>query len=304
MELKGTSARASIFIAIAVILWGFSFIWTNDLIQYNVPIFIFIFMRMVIAGLLMFIFSSALKKLQRIEKKDLKWFLLMSFFEPFIYFIGESYGLKLTNSATLAAVIIATIPIFSLVLGRIIYKENLSLLNTIGVLLTLPGVVFFVWQSGAIKADYFIGILFLILAVVGAVGYSAVCKKLTSKYNSYTITTYQFVFAAGYFFFPFVFSGVPQWEPHFLSFEVLKPLLFLAVLCSCLSFFLYVDAMKYLGMTKTVTWTSLIPMVSALAAFVSGDETFTVAQIAGIVIVVAGVILSQRKSLKNNLKKS
>lgn len=298
MVKKVGSALATFFIATAVVLWGFSFIWTNDLLQYDVPIFIFIFMRMTIAGSLMFIVSKITKKLQKIEKKDWKWFFLMSFCEPFIYFIGESYGLKLTNSATLAAVVIATIPIFSLVLGRIIYKENISRLNAIGVLMTLPGVILFVWQSGALHADYFRGILLLILAVFGAVGYATVCKRLTSKYNAFTITTYQFVLSLIFFFIPFVVSCSNQWEPRFLSFEVMKPLLFLAVLCSSLSFFFYTESVKYLGMIKTVTWTSLIPLVSAAVAFFSGDEVFTILQVLGILVVVIGVIFSQRNSLK------
>ena len=106
-------AKKSIYIAafIAVFLWGFSFIWTNDIINAQVPIFTFLFIRLALAGIILFIFSKATKKLQKLNLKDFLWLLLMSFFEPFIYFIGESYGMKATGSAVLTAVIIATIPI-------------------------------------------------------------------------------------------------------------------------------------------------------------------------------------------------
>ncbi|MDD2595577.1 MAG: DMT family transporter [Bacteroidales bacterium] len=289
------SGLVYLYVSIAILLWGFSFIWTNDLIGYDVPIFVFIFMRMAIAGSLMVVISKVAGKLQKIRKKDLKWFFLMSFFEPFIYFIGESYGLKITNSATLSAVIIATIPLFSLIIGQILYKEKLTGLNIAGIIITLPGVILFVWSEGSIKAEYYYGILFLLLAVLGAVGYSAVCKKLTENYNAFTITTYQFVIAALFFLTPFIIWGLPEWKPEFLSFRVLKPLLFLAVLCSCLAFVLYVKSMEKLGMTRTVIFTSLIPAISAIGAYFSGREVFSIQQILGMVIALGGVILAQYK---------
>lgn len=294
MSTKG-GFLSYIFILTAVVLWGFSFVWTNELIRYDVPIFVFIFIRMVISGALMLIFSKCIGKLQKIEGSDLKWFFLMSLFEPFIYFIGESYGLKLTDSATLTAVVIATIPVFTLIVGQIIYKEQLTWMNKAGVLLTLPGVVLFVWDSGGISVKYIYGILFLILAVFGSVGYTTICKKLSDKYNAFTITTYQFVIASLYFLIPFLFLGLPHWNNKFLSIDVIKPLLMLAFFCSCLAFLLYVQSIKNLGMTKSVIFTSLIPAVSAMGAYFAGQEVFNFQQIAGMVIVLAGVISAQIK---------
>ena len=122
----------------------------------------------------------------------MKWMLLLAFFEPFIYFIGESYGLKITGSATLSAVIIATIPIFTMIMGRLLFNESLSRLNVAGIIAAVLGIVLFVW-NGTISSENYYGILFLFLAVAGAVGYSSICKRLTSTYNAITITTWQFL---------------------------------------------------------------------------------------------------------------
>jgi len=291
--MKEKASFIYIYISIAIILWGFSFVWTNELLIYDVPIFIFIFMRMVLAGTIMFVFSKITGKLQKVDKSDWRWFFLMAFFEPFIYFIGESYGLKITNSATLAAVVIATIPIFTLIIEQRLYKARLSLFNKAGVFLTLPGIVLFVWSGDGIKADYYYGIMFLLLAVFGSVGYTAVCKKLTCKYNAITITTYQFIFAALFFLIPFLFFGLPKWSPEYLSFKVLKPLMLLAVLASCFAFVLYVKAIDKLGMTKAAIFTTLIPVVSAVGAFFTGQETFSWQQICGMIIALVGIIFTQ-----------
>jgi len=136
-----------ISIVIATILWGFSFIWTNDLIGIGVPIFIFIFIRMLLSGVIMLAFSSITRTLQKVARKDMKWMFLLAFFGPFIYFIGESYGLKITGSATISAVIIATIPIFTMIMGRLLFKESLSRLNISGIITAVLGIVLFVWNS-------------------------------------------------------------------------------------------------------------------------------------------------------------
>ena len=102
---------ASIF---AITLWGMSYIWTDKLIAQNIPIFYFVFVRILLAGVILFLFNTAYGRIKRIQKKDLPKFLLLAFFEPFIYFICETYGLKVTGSPTLSAMVIATIPIFSI----------------------------------------------------------------------------------------------------------------------------------------------------------------------------------------------
>ena len=52
-------------------------------------------------------------------------FLLMALFEPFIYFLGESYGL-LYVSSTVAAVIVATIPLISPLFAWYFFREKLN----------------------------------------------------------------------------------------------------------------------------------------------------------------------------------
>ena len=195
MQQNTTKTRPIVFFYVitAIILWGFSFIWTNQLLISEVPVFTFIFWRMLIAGVAMLIISLIFKKLQKVSGKDFLLIVLMSFFEPFIYFIGETFGMKATNSPTLSALIIATIPIFAMVSEIIFYKVKISLINILGVIITLPGILMMVLNSGKLTADYWWGIALLFVAVVGSVGYTTVVRKLTDKYNSYTLTTYQFV---------------------------------------------------------------------------------------------------------------
>ena len=150
MNNQKPSIRIYIAALIAVILWGFSFVWSNQIIRLQVPIFTFLFIRLFIAGIVLLIYSKAIGKLQKPSKKDLLMMALMAFFEPFVYFIGESFGMQATDSAVIAAVIIAIIPVTCLLVERILYKIPFTFKKIAGILITIPGVALMALNGGNI----------------------------------------------------------------------------------------------------------------------------------------------------------
>lgn len=295
MNGEKNNSAAYIAATVAIILWGFSFVWTNSLLINDVPVFTYLFIRLAIAGLLLLTVSKAIGKLQRVSAKDMLWMALMAFCEPFIYFLGETYGMLATGSATITAVIIATIPVFCLIVEKIVWRVPFNIYKVCGILLTIPGIVMVVFQDGAISIEHAYGIVLLFMAVCASIGYSMVVKRLTAKYNTITITTYQFVLGALFFLPFFMLFGIEGVTPKLLSWEILLPLLSLAVLCSCLCFGLWISSIGKLGITRTNIFTALTPAVSAVGAFALGQEELSGLRVAGIAIVIAGVILAQRE---------
>ena len=292
---RDSLAGTYLFTTLAIVLWGFSFVWTNDILQRDVAPFTFLFIRLFLAGTILYAGSKFAGKLEKIERKDYIWIILMAFFEPFIYFIGETYGIKATNSAVISAVIIATIPVFTLFAERILYKVPLTAFKIFGTAITIPGIIMVIMKDGEqASAEHLYGILLLFLAVAGSIGYSSVVKKLSGRYNTITITTYQFVVGSMFFLPLFLMYGLDGLNSTFFSREVIVPLLELTVLCSCLSFACWVAAIKRLGMARTSIFSALIPAVSAVGAAMLGQETVTVMTFAGIGVVIAGVIIAQR----------
>lgn len=292
---RDSLAGTYLFTTLAIVLWGFSFVWTNDILQRDVAPFTFLFIRLFLAGAILYAGSKFVGKLEKIERKDYIWVILMAFFEPFIYFIGETYGIKATNSAVISAVIIATIPVFTLFAERILYKVPLTAFKIFGTAITIPGIIMVIMKDGEqASAEHLYGILLLFLAVAGSIGYSSVVKKLSGRYNTITITTYQFVVGSMFFLPLFLMYGLDGLNSTFFSKEVIVPLLELTVLCSCLSFACWVAAIKRLGMARTSIFSALIPAVSAVGAAMLGQETVTVMTFAGIGVVIAGVIIAQR----------
>ncbi len=285
-----------LYISIAVTMWGFSFLWTNQLIELGIPVTTFLFFRMLIAATILLIVTNVTKKLQRIEFKDFKYLVPLLICDPFLYFLGETYGLEVTQSPILTAVVIATIPAFVMLSEMIFFKNRLNIWNKLGVILSIIGIINFVLIKGSFSVEYWWGIGLLFMAVISAVVYSSMAKQLTRKYNTQTVNTYQFVSATIFFFPIFLIKDAKTFSfESILQFDVLYPLISLAVLCSALAFFLYVESIKALGMTRACIFTSLTPIISSGAAMLMGVEQISLIQFVSILLVVAGVIITQRK---------
>lgn len=296
MAPKVQPSKVLIYIAsiFAIILWGMSYIWTDRLIAQNIPIFYFVFVRIFLAGIILFLFNTAYTRIKRIQKQDWPKFLLLAFFEPFIYFICETFGLKLTGSPTLSALVIATIPIFSIGAGIVFFKEKVNFVNIIGILLSLVGIVMVAMAKGELGEHFIWGVALLLIAVVAEVGHASITKSLAGNYNSQTIVMYQFLIGSAYLFPLFLWKGLDgfNYEVYFDG-DVWYPIICLSVLCSSLAFSLWVSTIKTLGVAKSSIFSALIPVVAAIIAWLLGHELLNDRQWVGIAISSFGVILSQ-----------
>ena len=282
---------ASIF---AITLWGMSYIWTDKLIAQNIPIFYFVFVRILLAGLILFLFNTAYGRIKRIQRKDLPKFLLLALFEPFIYFLCETYGLKVTGSPTLSAMVIATIPIFSIAAGIMFFKEKINFINIIGIIFSLVGIVMVAMAKGELGEHFIWGIVLLLIAVIAEVGHASLTKSLAGNYPSQIIVMYQFLIGSIYLLPLFLWKGLDGFNKEvYFSTDVWFPLLCLAILCSSLAFSLWVSTIKNLGVAKSSIFSALIPVAAAIIAWVLGHEYLNSRQWIGIAVSTAGVILSQ-----------
>ena len=292
-QKKGIVYIAVVF---AMVFWAFSFVWVKEVYVAYGPLTT-VFFRLIIATLLMLLYSWASRKLLKVEKKDYKTFLLLAFFEPFLYFMGESFGLKYVTS-TMGAMIIATIPLFSPVAASRFYGEKLSVRNLIGIILSFIGVGIVVFDSSFNFVASPLGIGLEFLAVFAAIAYTVVLKDLSTKYNVTTIITYQ-NFIGIFFFLPFwlIFESktllnTPFNLPAFIA--IVK----LALFASCIAFILYTYSVKKLGINDANIFINIIPVLTAIFAWYILDEPLGLRKLAGITVVIAGLFIAQVKMKK------
>lgn len=284
---------------LTVTLWAMSYIWSDRILDAGIPVEFFVPIRMLAAGVFLFIVNLVTGQKMKMSKQDWWLFALLALCMPFIYFIAETYGLKFTESPTVTSLIIATNPLFAMAAGMLIFKENFSKLNILGVFITLAGLALVTYTREKTGALFVVGILILFIAVISEVSQIAFTKKLSDYYSPSVITMYQFLLGA-ILFLPLFFSkGLDNFDPHlYLSWKVMYPTLALALLCSATAFTSWAYAISKLGVARTSVFLAIVPIVTALLAFIFGEETLSPIQWAGLAVGMIGIYLTQLVSKK------
>jgi len=292
-NILATTKNLRVYIALllAMVFWGFSFIWTKGVLEFYRPISI-ILIRLLISSVFMLLISLWLKRLHKIDKSTWKLIILLSFFEPFLYFIGENYGLSYVSS-TITSVMISLIPLFSPIAAYFFFKEKISILNIVGIFVSIIGVILVIFNDDFSLDASPIGLALILLAVISAIAYSIIVVQISSEVNIFTIITYQNMIGVIWFiplFFIIDFN-------HFMETGfLLKPFLSiiqLAIFASSIAFILFTYGIRKIGVTKANMWTNAIPVFTAIFAWVLLGERLSMMNMTGIVVVITGLFLSQ-----------
>ena len=284
----------------AAFFWSFSFIWFKiAYLGYN-PITVVIF-RLFIAAGLTFTIAFFTKQLQIPKGKDIQLFILMAFFEPFIYFMGESYGLKYVSS-TVAAVIVATIPLLSPVASWYFFREKVSWMNVFGLIFSFAGVGLVVMNNSFGFDAEPLGVGLEFIAVIAAISYSIVLRKVVLRYNSLTIVAWQNLIGI-VFFLPFwlIFDFRDFTEMPYHP-QALRAIVFLAVFASTLAFILFTKSIRQLGVNRSNTFVNLIPVFVAILSFFILNEMLSMQKTMGIIVVIIGLFLAQSQKIVRKKK--
>ena len=284
-----------------MLFWSVTFVWIKVALKTYRPYEI-TFLRLVLAATLLFLVMWLSKKREKISTKDYLHLMLVSFCEPFMYFIGEANGMQYVSS-TLGSLVISTIPIFAALGAWIILRERVSLLVLLGLLVSCAGVAVMSLGSGDLSANTK-GIMFLMIAVFAGMFYGITVRNLTHRYSALTIVSWQSLFGMLYFLPLFLYYD----GSHFISMkhstEGLVTIAGMSMFASVGAFMLYTGVIRDLGVIKSNVFTNLIPVFTVGLAYVFLGDTLSPLAILGLGIALIGLVLSQYKDLlKLNHKK-
>jgi drug/metabolite transporter (DMT)-like permease len=277
----------------AMVFWSLSFVWIKEAYLAYGPLTT-VFFRLTIASVIMVTYGLVRGNLAKIKPKDYRIFFLLAFFEPFLYFLGESFGLKYVSS-TMGAIIIATIPLFSPIAASRFHGEKLSLRIFLGIILSFIGVGIVVFDDSVNFIVSPLGIALEFLAVFSAISYTVILKDLALQYNVTTIITVQnligiVLFLPLWLIFEFKQSVNTPFNP-----EAFLAIAELALFASCFSFILYTYSLKKIGMNRANLFINLIPVLTAIFAWYFLSEPLGVRKLIGISVVIAGLLIAQLK---------
>ena len=288
-------------LTISMILWGTSFVWSKIGLTYYNSITV-VFFRLLVSTIVMIPVLIISKKFRFPTKKHFPLFLLLALFEPFLYFIGETTGLSFVEPS-MAAVIISIIPLFTPFVAFYFLNEKITVLNLLGIIISMSGIVVLVFGKDMSLQISMIGLGLLMLAVVAANGYSVMIKKIPDQYSILNVIFWQNIIGMLYFTpLLLIFSQKDIFVTGFVE-EAFWAIISLGVFASTIAFLFFMYGLKFMSITKVNVFTNVIPIFTIIVSYLFLGEEIGTRKILGIFIVIIGVVVSQLKYRIFNYKK-
>jgi drug/metabolite transporter (DMT)-like permease len=274
----------------SVILWGGSFVAMRIALRSLDPAAV-MGARMSAAFLVILPFAGKLWPRQYI-KGDWKLLIPMVFFQPCLYFLLESNALLLTTS-TQAGVISASVPVLVTLGAFLFLSEKIGKGTIVGLVLSVAGVIVLTLSQRADSSasNPVLGNMMEVGAMIFAAANMLIIKKLSGRYNPWTLTAMQ-TFAGLIFFFPGIISLFTI-DSTLWTNELILILLFLGILVSLGAFGLYNWGMSRISASKASTFINLIPLMAIVTGWIILGERLTGLQSMAALIIITGVLLSQ-----------
>jgi drug/metabolite transporter (DMT)-like permease len=158
-------------------LYGLSYMFTKQAIELA-SAFALLGWRFLVAAVTMSILVSFGIVKNNLKGKNTRLLFRVAFFSPCVYFIAETIGISNTTSSE-SGVFLACIPVVSLIASTLILKKKPTKLQTIGILITLVGVITTVLAVSTSSSLSIIGYAFLLVAVASYALYCVFVDKAT-----------------------------------------------------------------------------------------------------------------------------
>jgi drug/metabolite transporter (DMT)-like permease len=286
------SATASTF------LWGSAFPFIKlsyenlDILPHEIgEQMIFAGYRFFLAGLLIIVFFSLLKRQMFFQKKTLlpvvKIGLFQTFFQYVLFYIGLSYSTGIQGS-----IIAGTTSFFQILLAHFMYKnDRMSMIKTVGLMLGFAGVIFVNLHKGELSLNMGWGEVLLMLAMLSGAFGNILARNGSRNMEVGYLTAYQMVFGSlglllvGSFtsnLLPFTFNSASIWMLLYLSF------------LSAAGFILWNNVMKYNQVGLISLYMFLVPVFGVILSSFLLDEEVSLLVLVGLMLVVTGIVIVNR----------
>ena len=273
-----------------VFLWASSFPAVRYCLQYYSPEAIMLF-RFLIASVILLVYC-AWRKTPPPQRRDFPLLIAAGFIGLFLYMWAFITGTSFV-SAGISSFIIASAPIFTLILSIVFLKEKVGFLIWIGVLISFAGLAIISFAS-AEEMQLNIGILLLLVASACTSVFMIIQKHLLLKYTSLQTTAYSVGIAT---LCMFIFLPVLVREFPYAPMSANIVIIYLGIFPAATAYFLWNIALS--RAEKTIYITSFLYitpfLASILAFFWLGEEISSLAFLGGVIIIVGTIITNFKK---------
>ena len=294
-----TSLKAAIFLCFASLFWSGNFVIGRFSSLENIvsPLSL-AFYRWVIAFLILtpFCLQKAVKELPLLKKQPGMIFLIIltgpTLFNTLVYL-----GLTATTVIN-SLLIISTTPMLIILLNKLLYKAQTNIFQMIGIFISLIGVCYVITKGSfqnIFDSEFYFGDLFILLAVTSWALYSIFLKKNETGVSGFSFLYLSFVFTVILLFPVYLYDIFIQDNFINIDQKTLLVIGYTGIFPSIISYMCWNTGVALIGPNKSGPFLHLMPIFGGILAFLVFRETLEIYHYAGILSVIVGIIISNKK---------
>ncbi len=299
MRLINSDVRLGTFSAITVaVIWGLSFVAARIVLSTLTPVLLAT-LRFIIASIVFTpIIIMETRRGIAPNIKDLKELAMLGILSISVYFWLQYTGVKYAGAGVSALLVVGLIPILTGFASTIVLKEKLTAYKALGTALGLLGVALIVLPDLLIEnIDWFfyLGVACLLLNGVCWATYSTLSRRLMKRLGRPALVTSYVTVLGTVALIPM--SLTSKWALIW----TLAPIqwisvLYLAVICSGLGYFLWNFALSRLEAVKAAVWLYLEPVAAFLGEIaIFGTMPSSTTLLGGFIIIIGAYITNRSR---------
>lgn len=225
-------------------------------------------------------------------RQDWKTMLLLGLFGVTFnqaFFIA---GLKNTSVAH-SSLIISLTPVFVLIIARLHGLERLTLVQTLGLAVSIAGVALLTTERHSGPGPSLIGDLYAVLGSVSFAYFAVLGKEITPRYSTVTMNTAIYTLGA-LMLLPSTLFQVSQGSAAGVSARAWLAVLYMALGASVVAYLIFYWALRQVGATRLTALSYLQPVLATLFGVAFLSERITATLVASALIIMAGVYMTEK----------
>jgi RarD protein len=278
---------------LAVVFWGASFVATKSLLDSLTPLGI-IYIRLILGIAAALSIALYRKRSFSLKRKDLKGIFILAIISTTHLWIQVT-GMQYT-SASNTGWIIGIVPVIMAIMGFLIYKERMTLMQFVGAFLAFSGLIVLISKGdlGSINFISNYGDLLVLGSAFTWSIYSFYGRKVTLDYPPSLTILYLFI-TMFVLLTPVTISSDLLKSVNSLSAIDWSSLIFLGIFCSGIAYVLWAESMKELPANRVGAFLYLEPFVTVFTAWILLNEEITLLMLGSGIVIIVGVIMVNRK---------
>lgn len=284
--------KAYISAVLYAFLIGFSFMATKITVSTTTTETVLAH-RFLLGALFFVVYRLVTRTKSTITKKDLKVLLPLSISYPILYFLVQALALSKIGSGEVG-IVFAGSPAIALFIASVFLKEKSTMLQKLGITLSIGGVILIFIMQGIDLSGDVMGYIYAVLAALVFAIYNTHARFVVKNYSFFDVTELLLYVGAIFYNVIAITKGINYYVEPFAQINYIIAVLYIGTFASVLASLCATYSLQTISASQLTIFSNLATLISILAGVLILGEQIYWYHIVSTVLIISGVLLANK----------